>query len=475
MYEFIRLIYKYIDKIMYLKKNQLLPIFKLSQKKSEIEDCPILFTFTQKIELNCDINKLLDLELKELNGKSYWGQLSEKNYFFSLGEIYSINSDIIKSKSKLNMNIEKIIKETISYNETPQEEIPIFIGGQNFNLNDKNSNIWDGISSSNYRIPKILIKKNKNLTTITFFSLIDNKTCLTKLYSKYSVYYRIIKEYKNQRKQNQIKLESKKIRLSKNIFANNVTKVKSMIDNQNISKAVLSNICEYSFKGDITYSSFIESLEKKYPECAVFYYNYNGVFLGASPEKILSSNQNSLLIDALAGSINRDKNPQKDIENQQELLKDKKIIHEHDIVVKGILESLSKININANPGSKHILKLKNIYHLKTCIKAEKNSENIMDILDSIAPTPALSGYPKEEAIKIIENLEDYDRGWYCGAIGWINSNLNANFYAGLRSAYIKNNYIYIYAGAGITKDSIIENEWNEIINKMSAIDEIVNE
>ena len=67
---------------MYLKKNQLLPIFKLSQKKSEIEDCPILFTFTQKIELNCDINKLLDLELKELNGKSYWGQLSEKKLFF---------------------------------------------------------------------------------------------------------------------------------------------------------------------------------------------------------------------------------------------------------------------------------------------------------------------------------------------------------------------------------------------------------
>ena len=156
------------------------------------------------------------------------------------------------------------------------------------------------------------------------------------------------------------------------------------------------------------------------------------------------------------------------------MYEDKKIAKEHNIVVQGIIESLSKINIKTHCNNTHILKLKNIHHLKTCIKAKKNDMNIMDILDILSPTPALSGYPKDKSIKIIEEIEGYDRGWYSGVVGWISNNLNAEFYAGLRSAYIKDNYIYIYAGAGITIDSNPEDEWNEIINKMTTMDEIIN-
>ena len=99
----------------------------------------------------------------------------------------------------------------------------------------------------------------------------------------------------------------------------------------------------------------------------------------------------------------------------------------------------------------------------------------MDILDILSPTPALSGYPKSESMEIIDQLEEFDRGWYSGVIGWISNNLNSEFYAGLRSAYIKGDYIYIYAGAGITIDSNPNDEWNEIINKMNAIEQIINE
>ena len=78
-------------------------------------------------------------------------------------------------------------------------------------------------------------------------------------------------------------------------------------------------------------------------------------------------------------------------------------------------------------------------------------------------------------MNIINNIEDHERGWYAGPVGWINSNMNCKFFAGLRSAYIHNNKIYFYAGAGIIIDSNADEEWNEILNKINSIHRIVHE
>ena len=73
----------------------------------------------------------------------------------------------------------------------------------------------------------------------------------------------------------------------------------------------------------------------------------------------------------------------------------------------------------------------------------------------------------------IKELENYDRGWYSGMLGWIQNNLDCEFYAGLRSALIKDNNLYIYSGAGITIDSNSNEEWKEINDKMQTIAEII--
>ena len=121
------------------------------------------------------------------------------------------------------------------------------------------------------------------------------------------------------------------------------------------------------------------------------------------------------------------------------------------------------------------MKLKNILHLKTLITAKLTYDiNPFHVLDSLVPTPALSGYPKKSAIEKLQELEEFDRGWYSGALGWIDLNMDYEFYAGLRSAFIKNNKIYIYAGAGIILDSDAKIEWDEIFTKIKSIDEILN-
>ena len=109
-----------------------------------------------------------------------------------------------------------------------------------------------------------------------------------------------------------------------------------------------------------------------------------------------------------------------------------------DIVIEGIIKDLNRIKIRSNISKKSILRLKNIQHLKTSITAKTtNNINIINILDTISPTPALSGYPKKESLKIIAELENYDRGWYSGAIGWIDSELDCDFFAFIKRPYCR--------------------------------------
>ena len=101
--------------------------------------------------------------------------------------------------------------------------------------------------------------------------------------------------------------------------------------------------------------------------------------------------------------------------------------------------------------------------------------NPLDILDSLIPTAALSGYPKKESLKIIDSVENYERGRYAGPIGWIYQNMNCEFYAAIRTAYINKNKLYFYGGAGIVINSKAEQEWDEIEKKINAIKNIFNE
>ena len=459
---------------MHLQKNQLLPKFNEAKQKFKSNSHPILFRYTQEINFKCSFPSLLDLEIDQLSGKSFWSRPSLKTSIFSLGETLSMNLDK-NNKSTLNLNIEKTIENLVSVNHTNQNQIPIFIGGQNFNISQKNLNIWKEVNVADFRVPELLLYKQNDFITVTFFTLIDNDTSLESIYNEFSHYYSTIEKFQSEVRPGNIKLGSKKNRIDKSSFLETISDIKNIIEHQDIRKIVLSNITEYKFTGDISFPSLIYSLEKKYPECAIFYFNYNGVFIGASPENILSTKKNILSIDALAGSVKRNNNSKKDAEIQNYLYENKKMIDEHEIVVTGILEDLRKIDIDAKTSKREILSLKNVHHLKTDIMAYKQNQNTLDILDQIAPTPALSGYPKSKAIEMIESIESYDRGWYSGVVGWIGKDLDADFYAGLRSAYIKDNYIYIYAGAGVTIDSIPEDEWSEILNKMSAIDEIINE
>jgi anthranilate synthase component 1 len=93
----------------------------------------------------------------------------------------------------------------------------------------------------------------------------------------------------------------------------------------------------------------------------------------------------------------------------------------------------------------------------------------MDVLKATFPAGTVSGAPKVRAMEIINELEPTKRGIYAGAVGYLEFNGDMDVAIAIRTAVIKNNTLYVQAGAGIVADSIPENEWIETQNKAKAI------
>ena len=99
----------------------------------------------------------------------------------------------------------------------------------------------------------------------------------------------------------------------------------------------------------------------------------------------------------------------------------------------------------------------------------KNNLSAMDVLKATFPAGTVSGAPKVRAMEIINELESTKRGVYSGAVGYIGFDGDMNVAIAIRTAVIKNQTLFVQAGAGIVSDSIPMNEWVETQNKAKAI------
>ena len=193
-----------------------------------------------------------------------------------------------------------------------------------------------------------------------------------------------------------------------------------------------------------------------------------GVWIGASPERLYRREGNTIETEALAGTRPRARDGHEDGQLANELTASDKDRFEHDLVVTGIRENLTKLCEQFKEGeSTETIKLASVQHLHTSFRCMlKHGIGDAAILPALHPTPAVAGYPREDAIHHLRQLEAFDRGWYAGPIGWVGAT-SAEFAVGIRTALIHDNYIDLFAGAGIVTGSSAGTEWDEIENKMS--------
>ncbi len=237
-------------------------------------------------------------------------------------------------------------------------------------------------------------------------------------------------------------------------------------------KIVLARKTELTFKENIrpdeVMHKLLENKSNRFHFC--FQLSATNAFLGATPERLYYRNNNTLKCEAVAGTRSRGDNEPHDRSLADELLQSKKDIKEHRYVIDSILEALKSYvieNEEQNGGNVLLIQLTKVQHLIKRFKFRlHDSVTDFDLVNSLHPTAAVGGYPKNDIFTQIAELEQFDRGWYAAPVGWI-SKYTSEFAVAIRSGLIDKNKMTLYSGAGIIDGSIPESEWDEIENKIS--------
>ena len=264
---------------------------------------------------------------------------------------------------------------------------------------------------------------------------------------------------------------------SKSRFKKMVNKAKKYIEKGDIFQVVLSQRFERKFeKKPLEIYNF---LRKSNPSPFMFYFNFDDFkVLGSSPEILVRLRDNKVTIRPIAGTRPRGNTKNEDKKYVQELLKDKKELAEHLMLLdlgRNDVGKVSKINSVRVTEKFNIEKYSHVMHIVSNVEGSYNKKtSIFEVLLSGFPAGTVSGAPKIRAMEIIDQMEKNKRKLYAGGIGYFTPNNEFDTCIALRTALIKNNKFYVQAGAGIVADSKPEKEYNETVNKakalMSAID-----
>ncbi len=218
-------------------------------------------------------------------------------------------------------------------------------------------------------------------------------------------------------------------------------------------------------------------LEAYYKACRIYPNSYvyllytpiTGIWMGCSPEILLSGSKGEWKTVALAGTqsaANNENNPKWDQKN----------IDEQSYVSSYIRRQLQSLGIQANERGPHSVKAGPLLHLRTDFEFQLGDKGKLgSLLKLLHPTPAVCGLPKAEAYKFILENEGYDRKYYSGFIGMLNPEADTNLYVNLRCLAIEGQRMTYYAGGGLLAASDREEEWIETEKKMSTMMNIFNE
>ena len=195
--------------------------------------------------------------------------------------------------------------------------------------------------------------------------------------------------------------------------------------------------------------------------------------VGSSPELLSKLEGQTVQVRPIAGTRPRGKNEAEDQALEQELLKDPKEIAEHLMLIdlgRNDVGRVSEIGTVKVTEKMVIERYSHVMHIVSNVAGELQSGlNALDVLKATFPAGTLSGAPKIRAMEIIDELEPLKRGIYGGAVGYLTWKGDMNLAIAIRTAVIKDQMLYIQAGAGIVADSIPANEWTETLNKGRAM------
>lgn len=238
-----------------------------------------------------------------------------------------------------------------------------------------------------------------------------------------------------------------------------LTKIKRLINGDDSKKIVASRRVNINVVPDV--NELFYKLCDEYPDAFVFFISTKefGSWIGATPELLLERKGDKLATMSLAGTRSIEMSGAWDEKN----IKEQKIVTDYIRNTFKIHGLATNVKVS---GTKKAGRIEHLMSVIECCSPEK--EKTGHLLATLSPTPALCGYPKEEAIKLITENEG-DRSLYGGFLGPVYSNGDFRLSVIIRCAYLTADSTTLFAGGGITYLSRTEEEWLETEKKLDTL------
>ena len=473
--------------------------FKFQHKRNQNQ---VLFS-SKRIKGDAEVLNLIDNFLTEKNSFIFesvekgiikgrytiFGKKPDKIWEFNNNKSYSVNKN--NKKKRIKGEPKKIIENLIENFKfkTPSSLPPIcsllsgFFSYDSIRYLEKiPNNCKDDLGLPDVRLirPRMLIIHDNLKKKIFFIINVFKNEKITNYKKKYSEIKKELNKLRIQAskktKQKNIKKDLKKIivksNTSKNKFLSMVNRAKKYIKIGDIFQVVLSQ----RFKAKLTKKplEIYKKLRLTNPSPFMYFFNFPDFqIIGASPEILVRLRDKKITIRPIAGTRPRGINKKQDVFFEKDLLKDKKELAEHLMLLdlgRNDVGKVSKVNSVKVTEKFNIEKYSHVMHIVSNVTGDFNNKysKFKSLLAGF-PAGTVSGAPKIRAMEIIDELESSKRKIYAGGIGYFSANGEFDTCIALRTALVKNNKFYVQAGAGIVADSKPLKEYEETVNKAKAL------
>jgi len=237
-----------------------------------------------------------------------------------------------------------------------------------------------------------------------------------------------------------------------------------------LDKVVLARDLVATLEAPLDVRSPLTRLATDYPSCWTFHVDG---FFGSTPEMLVRLERGLVTSRVLAGTIRRTGDDAHDLALAGSLARSSKDLEEHEYAVRSVAEALAPHCMSMNvPEAPFVLHLPNVMHLATDVTGViKDDASALTLAASLHPSAAVGGTPTAEAVALIAEIEQLERGRYAGPVGWIGASGDGEWGIGLRSAQIEGDgtRVRLFAGCGIVADSVPADELAESNAKLIPV------
>lgn len=251
--------------------------------------------------------------------------------------------------------------------------------------------------------------------------------------------------------------------LSRKKYASKIAAIKKLLREGETYQVNFAQEFKCDFSGD-PLALFCEMYKRNPAEMSFYYEEDDVAICSNSPERLVSLRGGVLRSEPIKGTVAADEDP-------AILLKSEKAYAELTMIVDLMRNDLAKISeVGSVKVVEHqaLMKQANVWHTYSVIES-RLALSASEILPALFPGGSVTGCPKKRTMEIIDKLENFKRGAYCGSAGYILDSGDADFNIMIRTATVRDGHLSFPAGGGILIDSDADEEYDETLKKAAVV------